>query len=162
MHKILIAYLLEVGSPQMRSSQVFLNRTCLKQHAGDCHMWRTFSEDSGCSSRPMAPCFPLLLSHLAAPWCAGCWSKAQRWSDRRAPETYSPRCSACLFGSISRCHSYCELHSSADKQTILLGSFKKRATCLKIYIGLKKVNVLLGFLKLFNLADVWPFQAAIN
>lgn len=129
----------------------------------DYYVWRMSSENNGCSSRSMVPGYAPLLSHPAVPWCAGCWSKAQRWSDRRAPETCSPRCSACPFGSISRCHSYCELHSSAGKRTILLGSFKNRATRSNTYLNFHKVNVLFGFLKFFNVVGVfWYFQTAIH
>lgn len=122
--EIVTAYLLEVEPPQA-------------SWRGAVHV-ADVPEDNSCSSRSEVSCCAPLPTHPVAPWCAGCWSKARRWSDRRAPETCSLRCSACRFGSISQCHSYCGLHSSADTQTILLGSFNKRVTCSKTSLGFKQ------------------------
>ena len=122
-HEIVTAYLLEVESPQASWRGL--------------HMWQMFSRTT-VLLKEWVPCRAPLPTHPVAPWCAGCWSKARRWSDRRAPETCSLTCSACRFGSISQCHSYCGLHSSADTQTIPLGSFNKRATCSKTSLGFKQ------------------------
>lgn len=145
-HEIVTAYLLEVESAQASWRGL--------------HMWGAFLRTTAAPQGVRGPA-ALLPTHPAAPWCAGCWSKARRWSDRRAPETCSLRCSACRFGSISQCRSYCGLHSSADTQTILLGSFNKRATCSKT--SLNKLTVLFVCMKLFSLVGVfWQFQTAIN